>query len=593
MAGVCCGVNRKPYKGYPLSGAAVAREQLLMQCVRPGERVLASAEAVGLLDVAPPEPPVYLPPAGYTVPRQSSFLGPQTSSGTMQLWANEESLDGQLCCYHLTMVALVVPSMPRLSANAHEAAILGVRQGWLNHEVSVVLPLCGPAGKIRIMNAEHVDTVVDLAARESGEGHRFYLVLPFAEEGSEGATEQHALIAALATLQATQASGFPCSRGTLDWVWSYAPTQSIPMGLQAPMPTTKAVHRQTHTDRESVLPMLVVTFNCGGREPPEATELAPLLAAAAPSGGHQPALILLTLQEICPLYLAYYPSALAQDADVEAAKSWVAALSEALSLVAGGINGACPYRHLVTKSLIGMLLVAFAHEAAMPKVVGTSDSEARCGAYGAGNKGAVATSLSVGGHRICVINVHLAAGVGPAKAEARYRNLEDIFHRLRFHDCNGMERNALEHDLLVLAGDFNSRLSALSDAEGATVAAATAPHAAALTSEASQELIEQCLVAHGDEATALRQAQRGLWAMLEEAPVSFPPTYKFTQGEDGLDLSKCPAWCDRIFWWARPDRLTAVPRAESYRRIDEVLCSDHRAVVLILDVVCSSSTDHH
>jgi hypothetical protein len=507
----------------------------------------------------------------------------------MQLMASDDYYEGQVRCYRLTMVALVVPSMPRLSVNAHEGALLGIRQGWLSHDVSVVLPLCGPAGKIRIMNAEHVDTVVEYA-RENGDDGRFYLVLPLVEAGSEGATEQHALITALATFRATQASGFPCSRGTLDWVWSYASTQSIPLGLQAPTLREKIVHPETSADRDSVLSLLVVTFNCGGGLPPEAEELAPLFATAAPTNGQQPTLILVALQEICPLYLAYYPSALARDADIEAAKAWVATLSESLFLAAGGIAGARAYRHLVTKSLIGMLLVAFVHEATTPHIVEKWDpcvSEARCGAYGAGNKGAVATSLSVGGHRICLINVHLAAGVGAAKAEARFSNLEDIFHRLHFQDSSGVERNALEHDLLVIAGDFNSRLSALSDSEGATFAAATAPHAAALTCGASQELIEQCIDAHGDEATALREAQRGIWAMLEEAPIAFPPTYKFTPGEDVLDVSKCPAWCDRIFWWARPARLAAVPRPGSYRRIDEVNCSDHRAVVLGLDVVCN------
>merc|ERR1719464_2058301 len=88
----------------------------------------------------------------------------------------------------------------------------------------------------------------------------------------------------------------------------------------------------------------------------------------------------------------------------------------------------------------------------------------------------------------------------------------------------------------------------------------------------------------GDEGTAVRRARSGAWGLLQEAPVEFPPTFKFELDSDVFAKSSMPAWCDRIYWWARPSQLVATPKPGSYRRIGKAQFSDHRPVALSLDL---------
>merc|ERR1712032_369342 len=88
-------------------------------------------------------------------------------------------------------------------------------------------------------------------------------------------------------------------------------------------------------------------------------------------------------------------------------------------------------------------------------------AHARCGAMGAGNKGAVACSLPImPGCTLCVINLHLAAGQSDAVSDARARDMDCVLQQLRFEKPGdkGAHRNVFEHDLTIFAGDFNSRM---------------------------------------------------------------------------------------------------------------------------------------
>jgi hypothetical protein len=61
-----------------------------------------------------------------------------------------------------------------------------------------------------------------------------------------------------------------------------------------------------------------------------------------------------------------------------------------------------------------------------------------------------------------------------------------------------------------------------------------------------------------------------------EAPIAFAPTYKYDRGSNGFDSSekrRIPAWCDRILFRSRGDRV----HCEHYRRWEPNV-SDHRPV---------------
>ena len=57
-----------------------------------------------------------------------------------------------------------------------------------------------------------------------------------------------------------------------------------------------------------------------------------------------------------------------------------------------------------------------------------------------------------------------------------------------------------------------------------------------------------------------------------EEKLNFPPTYKYKKGGNTLNLSKEPAWCDRIL-------IQGNCSVKNYSSVPEVTCSDHKPVV--------------
>merc|ERR1712118_83419 len=69
----------------------------------------------------------------------------------------------------------------------------------------------------------------------------------------------------------------------------------------------------------------------------------------------------------------------------------------------------------------------------------------------------------------------------------------------------------------------------------------------------------------------------GFWPQFQDAPIFFPPTYKFDTGTDTFDTSskrRVPAWTDRILWKG-DDKITNV----AYSSVPTLMTSDHRPVV--------------
>ncbi|KAF4663576.1 inositol [Perkinsus chesapeaki] len=72
-----------------------------------------------------------------------------------------------------------------------------------------------------------------------------------------------------------------------------------------------------------------------------------------------------------------------------------------------------------------------------------------------------------------------------------------------------------------------------------------------------------------------------LWKEWTEAPVLFPPTYKFDIGTNTYDTSakqRIPSWTDRILWRSDADNHRGQVTCHVYDSVSAVKSSDHRPV---------------
>lgn len=243
----------------------------------------------------------------------------------------------------------------------------------------------------------------------------------------------------------------------------------------------------------------------------------------------------------------------------------------------------CATHQLVArKQQVGTCLFAFATEeqasACLARVsaIGT-------GPLGAGNKGAVAASLSLrGGSTLCLLSAHLAAGnKGPG---ARNKDVATILSKMTFStvpsvvsasaapaatDATATSEPAAhlqpltvdEHDFVVWGGDLNYRI-VLPDVEVHTLV----------------EAQDFASLAAADELKLAQSAGTALADYVEGA-LSFAPTYKYDAGSTQYDTSskrRAPAWTDRVLW-RRNDKVQCI----AYGR-HELLDSDHRPVSAVL-----------
>lgn len=63
---------------------------------------------------------------------------------------------------------------------------------------------------------------------------------------------------------------------------------------------------------------------------------------------------------------------------------------------------------------------------------------------------------------------------------------------------------------------------------------------------------------------------------LREAPINFPPSYKYKANSPAYDTKRRPAWCDRILHWTRFESVKV-----EYDMARDPTSSDHRPVRLL------------
>lgn len=177
---------------------------------------------------------------------------------------------------------------------------------------------------------------------------------------------------------------------------------------------------------------------------------------------------------------------------------------------------------------------------------------------------------------LCFINCHLAAGQSQAKD--RTSDLAAILDsellpaernhsvRLDSYVTGGDGSRVLDHEICILNGDLNYRID-------------TMPRDTVISHVRKGDLAK--LLGRDQLLVTRRKFPWHKMRALQEAPIGFPPTYKYDVGTDNYDSSdkkRVPAWCDRVLYRGG-DRI----RQLDYSR-RELRLSDHRPVTATFEI---------
>ncbi|GAA5851335.1 hypothetical protein JCM9279_001110 [Rhodotorula babjevae] len=234
------------------------------------------------------------------------------------------------------------------------------------------------------------------------------------------------------------------------------------------------------------------------------------------------------------------------------------------------------------EKLVGLFTVVFARRAIKSRIRDLAAQHIKTGfdeAYG--NKGSILVRLVLDDSSFCFVNAHLAAGrTHPAERE---RDLVEILDANpvfpRPSECTheayvggGDGTQVSDAEMTFFAGDLNFRIELPRDEVLRTLSSSDSPEDAYKT-----------LLPH-DELTRLRRTSPTFrLRSFTEAPIAFPPTYKYDRRSGRYDTSakqRTPSWCDRVLWRAeRPESVVC----DSYGRFEADL-SDHRPVAATFTV---------
>lgn len=250
---------------------------------------------------------------------------------------------------------------------------------------------------------------------------------------------------------------------------------------------------------------------------------------------------------------------------------WLSALSSTL-----GDNFEC----VVLKRLVGMCIFLFTKKDLREEIKQLASCSMATGLMGVlGNKGAVALRFRLFNQKYIFVCSHLAAHV--QNYARRNYEFSDIVRRLSFpfipNDLNAtMEEDVLGDDITTdiedcdfcfWFGDLNYRI----DLESGFV---------------RKCVYEKCFEElHIADQLCKARTEGSAFADYEEAPVLFPPTFKYNLGSDIYDTSekfRTPSWTDRILW-RRSDKVAPV----AYWCAMDMRESDHRPVALLTTVKSS------
>ncbi|KAH0831235.1 DNase I-like protein [Lanmaoa asiatica] len=253
------------------------------------------------------------------------------------------------------------------------------------------------------------------------------------------------------------------------------------------------------------------------------------------------------------------------------------------------------YEKLISRQLVGMLLVVIVKKALVPCFTDVRSCDAGSGIMRfMGNKGATAIRLEftpkissdpqITTYRSTIltfVNAHLAAS--DEMTERRNYDFQELSGRLAFspNGLNGVYQpasfardtcNIYQSDVLFWMVHLNYRL----DLPDGDVRELLFLHALGIDSIQTLLLYDQ-----------LRAAIRSNKAFsgFTEHPITHIPTYRLALGVSkdrlGYDMKRKPAWTDRILYMAPPDVRVA---QLAYRSHPETVMSDHQPVSADFDI---------
>ncbi|KAL4890325.1 DNase I-like protein [Aspergillus ambiguus] len=369
--------------------------------------------------------------------------------------------------------------------------------------------------------------------------------------------------------------------------------------------------------------LYLLTFNCT-RTPVEISRFADHLFDALPltdtsSSQSPPDLIALCLQEVAPIAYAFlggsfltpYLSRFNQVVDQAVARRWKDA----------------HYTNVVTENVGMTALMVFARSDVAEHISNSAYAHVGLGLQQMGNKGAVGARLTYKSVSPAAASMDLtlvAAHLAPMEDAVQQRNGDwrAIVERLVFsrpsaatssaHENSGetgdeSERTALLRDsstltpdddarsiliptsYLFLAGDLNYRTSDTSPSKEDRARFPQAHADQSSTFHYSHLLKEDQLIREMKQSRTFHG--------LSEAPITFPPTYKYASAarqaarnttiDDGepewlWTNTRWPSWCDRVLFLESPPGLDETARVKplKYKALPLFPTSDHRAVAL-------------
>ncbi|KAM0750787.1 DNase I-like protein [Meredithblackwellia eburnea MCA 4105] len=242
------------------------------------------------------------------------------------------------------------------------------------------------------------------------------------------------------------------------------------------------------------------------------------------------------------------------------------------------------YEKLHSRQLVGALILIYVLKSERKHIGAIQSNSIATGILGLmANKGATAIRLRYKDSFLTFINSHLSAFTN--MVEKRNQETRDIAKGLGFpYDGEGKTKDpwtpnlkpGLERPLgqlgiydshqLVWLGDLNYRIEL--------------PR-----SDVSRmlEKSEWDLLMRFDQLKIQKQHALA-WTDFEEAPITFPPTYKYDVGTSDYDTSekqRTPSWTDRILWLSVHDGSI---KCEAYQSHPEVTLSDHKPVSAVLQM---------
>ena len=378
----------------------------------------------------------------------------------------------------------------------------------------------------------------------------------------------------------------------------------------------------------SALKTYIVTFNCG-RKPINAPVFATHLFSALPKPQTAPDILVLCLQELASLGYSFLGGSYLVP--------YLSPFRHAVTIAAESLDNAS-YVNIITRNLGMTAIMVFVLRDQTAQVRWLETAGVGVGMHGLGNKGAVGIRMGYSIGEDTLDMTFVSAHLAPMEDALERRN-EDwanivrglVFvpvsptavrkttaQRLPQDGSNANETDPLlpagpEEDSippmsglytptshLFFAGDLNYRTSSTKPVENAYL---TWPQPT--KDPKAPEHYSHLLPS--DQLTRERQAGRTLHG-LQEAPIDFPPTYKYSdkaravagtkQVDDNSEREtwdwakhRYPSWCDRILYLPLPPWMTIASHAMSsklhtqrYKALPLMATSDHRPVACLINV---------